>query len=49
MQTQDIIEGLHNFWEYLSQSPVFRWGYVNIEKVLLCFYKKFLNFKYAPM
>ena len=34
MQARDIVEGLHNFPEFL-----FRWGYVNMEKVLYYFYK----------
>ena len=39
MQTRDTVKGLHNCLE-ISQLPLlFRWGYVNTEKVLYCFYK----------
>ena len=40
MQTQDVVEGLHDFRE-LSQPS--EWGYVNTEKELKYFYKVILK------
>ena len=35
MQTLDYFSGLHNMFPILSTPLVFRWGYVNTEKVLI--------------
>ena len=43
MQTRDVVEGLHNFQEFSQSSKWLRWGYVNTEKVLYCFYKIILK------
>ena len=40
MQTLDYVSSLHNCLEFSAILPtllVFRWGYVNTEKVLYCF------------
>ena len=43
MQTRDVVEDLHNLREFLLASRMFRWGYLNTEKVFYCSYKMILN------